>query len=180
MAANIAVSCQQTRFDISDSTAFAGVRRSHFLGFHFSLPFPTHHSFSFPLLFSPPSSRFLLHFPRSSSCLSLSFILERLTRLTRPRHLPTLQLDIKSLSITVHPSSPNPPSSIPDPGSATGSTPTPTSKPNSTRKKAVAADGLEILSNADLKLNPGVCYALVGKNGSGKSSKSHGCLCQEI
>lgn len=33
------------------------------------------------------------------------------------------------------------------------------------------AEGLEILANASLKLKAGVHYALVGRNGSGKSSK---------
>ena len=33
---------------------------------------------------------------------------------------------------------------------------------------------LEILTNANLKLKPGVHYALIGRNGSGKSSKCAG------
>jgi ABC-type molybdenum transport system ATPase subunit/photorepair protein PhrA len=63
---------------------------------------------------------------------------------------------------------------LPTPASSYSGTATPTgiesAKAKSTRKKA--ADGIEILSNAGLKLNPGVRYALVGKNGSGKSSMS--------
>ncbi|ERF69207.1 hypothetical protein EPUS_01164 [Endocarpon pusillum Z07020] len=89
MASSIAVSCQQTRFDISDSTVFTG-------------------------------------------------------------------LDIKGLNITIQapvPSSDN----------------IEASKAKSARKKALA-DGIEILSNAELKLNPGLRYALTGKNGSGKST----------
>jgi ABC-type polysaccharide/polyol phosphate transport system ATPase subunit len=39
-------------------------------------------------------------------------------------------------------------------------------------KGKARADGLELLSNATLKLKAGVHYALIGRNGTGKSSKS--------
>ncbi|KAJ8058556.1 hypothetical protein OCU04_012734 [Sclerotinia nivalis] len=39
-------------------------------------------------------------------------------------------------------------------------------KPNGKSK----AEGLEILSNASLKLKAGICYALIGRNGTGKST----------
>jgi ABC-type polysaccharide/polyol phosphate transport system ATPase subunit len=38
-------------------------------------------------------------------------------------------------------------------------------------KGKAAAEGTEILSNAKLRLKAGSRYALVGRNGSGKSSK---------
>jgi ABC-type multidrug transport system ATPase subunit len=39
------------------------------------------------------------------------------------------------------------------------------------RGKAKAkAEGVEVLVGAELRLKPGVCYGLVGRNGSGKSS----------
>lgn len=38
-------------------------------------------------------------------------------------------------------------------------------------KKSKGAEGLEILSNAHLKLKEGRRYALVGRNGTGKSSE---------
>jgi ABC-type polysaccharide/polyol phosphate transport system ATPase subunit len=59
------------------------------------------------------------------------------------------QLDIEGLNITV------------------------TSSVGKTVSKAKAkarAEGLEILSNATLKLKAGVNYALIGRNGTGKSS----------
>lgn len=38
-------------------------------------------------------------------------------------------------------------------------------------KGKARAEGLEILSNATLKLKAGVHYALIGRNGTGKSSE---------
>ena len=38
-------------------------------------------------------------------------------------------------------------------------------------KGKARAEGLEIVSNASLKLKPGVHHALIGRNGTGKSSK---------
>jgi ABC-type polysaccharide/polyol phosphate transport system ATPase subunit len=38
-------------------------------------------------------------------------------------------------------------------------------------KGKARAEGLEILANATLKLKAGVHYALIGRNGTGKSSK---------
>ncbi len=38
-------------------------------------------------------------------------------------------------------------------------------------KGKARAEGLEILSNASLKLKAGVQYALIGRNGTGKSSE---------
>lgn len=40
------------------------------------------------------------------------------------------------------------------------------------KSKAKSSDGLEILTNAKLQLKAGQRYALVGKNGSGKSSEA--------
>ena len=45
-------------------------------------------------------------------------------------------------------------------------------KPSSSKSKGKSkADGLEILSNAKLRLKEGQRYALVGRNGTGKSSE---------
>lgn len=38
-------------------------------------------------------------------------------------------------------------------------------------KGKARAEGSELLTNADLKVKPGVCYALIGRNGTGKSSE---------
>jgi ATPase subunit of ABC transporter with duplicated ATPase domains len=38
-------------------------------------------------------------------------------------------------------------------------------------KGKARAEGLEILSNATLKLKAGIHYALIGRNGTGKSSE---------
>ncbi|RDL31461.1 uncharacterized protein BP5553_09670 [Venustampulla echinocandica] len=73
----------------------------------------------------------------------------------RPEHVLSLQLliiqqlDIDGLNITVT--------------SGTGKS---AAKP----KGKARADGLEILSNASLKLKAGVHYALIGRNGTGKST----------
>jgi ATPase subunit of ABC transporter with duplicated ATPase domains len=40
-------------------------------------------------------------------------------------------------------------------------------------KGKARAEGLEILANASLKLKAGVHYALIGRNGTGKSSEYH-------
>ena len=40
-------------------------------------------------------------------------------------------------------------------------------------KGKARAEGLEILANASLKLKAGVQYALIGQNGTGKSSESN-------
>lgn len=66
-------------------------------------------------------------------------------RLMRPR----AQLDIQGLSITV----------------------TSSDKPAGRKSKARSAQGVEILSEASLRLKQGQRYALVGRNGTGKSSR---------
>jgi ABC-type polysaccharide/polyol phosphate transport system ATPase subunit len=48
-----------------------------------------------------------------------------------------------------------------------------TEKGPSKGKAKSKSDGIEILSNAKLRLKPGQRYALVGRNGTGKSSKSY-------
>lgn len=68
---------------------------------------------------------------------------------TKSRADPVSQLDIEGLNITV----------------------TSAGKAGVKAKGKARAEGLEILSNATLKLKAGVCYALVGRNGTGKSSK---------
>jgi ABC-type polysaccharide/polyol phosphate transport system ATPase subunit len=66
------------------------------------------------------------------------------------------QLDIEGLNITVTSSSGN---------------------PGSKSKAKARAEGLEILTNASLKLKAGIHYALIGRNGTGKSSKfSHATM----
>jgi ABC-type polysaccharide/polyol phosphate transport system ATPase subunit len=60
----------------------------------------------------------------------------------------TWKLDIEGLNITVT--------------SGTGS---------AGKKGKARAEGLEILNNASLKLKAGVQYALIGRNGTGKSSE---------
>jgi ABC-type polysaccharide/polyol phosphate transport system ATPase subunit len=66
------------------------------------------------------------------------------------------QLDVEGLSITVT-------------SAAAGD------KAAKTKGKGKAsAEGTEILTNAKLRLKAGSRYALVGRNGSGKSSKSEG------
>ncbi|EED21426.1 ABC ATPase, putative [Talaromyces stipitatus ATCC 10500] len=68
---------------------------------------------------------------------------------------PSREVDIQGLNITVH--SPQ-----------QSSTETTEKKPKAKSKSK--ADGLELISNADLKLKAGVHYGLVGRNGSGKST----------
>lgn len=58
-----------------------------------------------------------------------------------------LKLDIEGLNITV------------------------TSGAGKSTKGKARAEGLEILANASLKLKAGVHYALIGRNGTGKSSE---------
>lgn len=71
--------------------------------------------------------------------------------LLHQRYIPdSLQLDIEGLNITV----------------TSGDTPSAKGK-----GKAKAAEGTEILSNATLRLKAGSRYAVVGRNGSGKSSR---------
>jgi ABC-type multidrug transport system fused ATPase/permease subunit len=65
-----------------------------------------------------------------------------------------LQLDIEGLNITVTSGA-----------AATG---------KGKGKGKAAAEGTEILNNAKLRLKAGNRYALVGRNGSGKSSESFG------
>ena len=67
------------------------------------------------------------------------------------------QLDIEGLNITVT-------SAAPDAR--------PAGSKGKARAKASKSDGTEILSNAKLRLKAGSRYALVGRNGSGKSSES--------
>jgi ABC-type polysaccharide/polyol phosphate transport system ATPase subunit len=59
------------------------------------------------------------------------------------------QLDIEGLNITV----------------------TSGGKPGVKAKGKARAEGLELLSNASLKLKAGIHYALIGRNGTGKSSE---------
>lgn len=66
-----------------------------------------------------------------------------------------MQLDIEGLNITV---------TSGDGGKAAGKT----------KGKAKAAEGTEILNGAKLRLKAGSRYALVGRNGSGKSSECLG------
>jgi ATPase subunit of ABC transporter with duplicated ATPase domains len=58
------------------------------------------------------------------------------------------ELDIAGLNITVTSSSPS----------------------SATTKGKAKAEGLEILGNATLKVKGGTCYALIGRNGTGKST----------
>lgn len=44
-------------------------------------------------------------------------------------------------------------------------------KPGVKPKGKSRAEGLEILNNASLKLKAGIHYALIGRNGTGKSSE---------
>ncbi len=44
-------------------------------------------------------------------------------------------------------------------------------KSSAKAKGKAKAEGLEILANASLKLKAGVHYALIGRNGTGKSSE---------
>lgn len=67
----------------------------------------------------------------------------------RSWQLTCLQLDISGLFITV----------------------TSGDKPSGRGKSKARSDGVEILSNAKLRLKEGQRYALVGRNGTGKSSK---------
>ena len=46
-----------------------------------------------------------------------------------------------------------------------------TGKGAAKQKGKARAEGLEILANANLKLKAGVHYALIGRNGTGKSSE---------
>lgn len=66
------------------------------------------------------------------------------------------QLDIEGLNITV----------VSGGGAGAGEKPV-----KAKGKGKAAAEGTEILSNAKLRLKAGSRYALVGRNGSGKSSK---------
>lgn len=68
--------------------------------------------------------------------------------------VPGLQLDIEGLNITVTSADSGPK------GTATAKA----------KGKAKASEGTEILSNAKLRLKAGSRYALIGRNGSGKSS----------
>lgn len=62
------------------------------------------------------------------------------------------QLDIEGLDITVAAATPRESEGI-------------------SKSRRTKADGLEILSNAKLRLKEGQRYALVGRNGTGKSSR---------
>ncbi|WEW59790.1 hypothetical protein PRK78_005270 [Emydomyces testavorans] len=79
------------------------------------------------------------------------------------------EIDIQGLDILV--SSSSSPS-----GSGESSTPgrsttlDSSTSPKSRKQKARRSPGKEILSNANLRLKPGVHYGLVGRNGTGKSS----------
>jgi ABC-type polysaccharide/polyol phosphate transport system ATPase subunit len=63
--------------------------------------------------------------------------------------LTVVQLDVDGLNITV----------------------TSSAKSGVKAKGKARAEGLEILANASLKLKAGVHYALIGRNGTGKSSE---------
>ena len=69
------------------------------------------------------------------------------------------QLDIEGLNITIAPA----------PGGSTGTGAKTVAK--SKGKSKGKAEGIEILSNAKLRLKEGQRYALIGRNGTGKSSK---------
>jgi ABC-type polysaccharide/polyol phosphate transport system ATPase subunit len=69
--------------------------------------------------------------------------------------LTSLKLDIEGLNITV------------TSGGKSGVKP----------KGKQRAEGLEILGNASLKLKAGIHYALIGRNGTGKSSECVPKLC---
>jgi ATPase subunit of ABC transporter with duplicated ATPase domains len=47
-------------------------------------------------------------------------------------------------------------------------------------KGKARAEGLELLSNATLKLKAGVHYALIGRNGTGKSSELFAHTAMEV
>lgn len=64
------------------------------------------------------------------------------------------QLDIEGLSITI---------------TSTGES----DKPSGKGKSKAKGQGIEILSNAKLRLKEGQRYALIGRNGTGKSSETH-------
>ncbi len=66
------------------------------------------------------------------------------------------QLDVEGLSITVTSA----------PATAPGE-----KAPKTKGKGKASSEGTEILTNAKLRLKAGSRYALVGRNGSGKSSK---------
>lgn len=68
------------------------------------------------------------------------------------RLLTVWQLDINGLNITVTSASP--------------------SNTGPKVKGRARGEGLEILANASLKLKAGIHYALIGRNGAGKSSES--------
>ena len=63
--------------------------------------------------------------------------------------LTVVELDVEGLNITV----------------------TSSAKSGIKAKGKARAEGLEILANASLKLKAGVHYALIGRNGTGKSSE---------
>lgn len=72
-----------------------------------------------------------------------------------------LQLDVEGLNITIK-------SASPASNDAKASSSTAASKGRAKAK----GEGIEILSNAKLRLKEGQRYALVGRNGTGKSSES--------
>uniref|UniRef100_A0A093UVT7 GTP 3',8-cyclase n=1 Tax=Talaromyces marneffei PM1 TaxID=1077442 RepID=A0A093UVT7_TALMA len=71
---------------------------------------------------------------------------------------PSREVDIQGLNIIVH-----------SPHQQPSAETTATDKKPKGKSKA-KADGLELISNADLRLKAGVHYGLVGRNGSGKST----------
>jgi ABC-type multidrug transport system fused ATPase/permease subunit len=87
--------------------------------------------------------------PHRVSCISRGRVISLVSSHILINNSFLSQLDIDGLSITV-----------------TSRSATPPVKP----KGKARAEGLEILSNATLKLKAGVHYALVGRNGTGKST----------
>ena len=71
-----------------------------------------------------------------------------------------MQIDIKDLSISVTSEAPEPAASSKVKG-----------------KSKAKGEGLEIISNAELRLKAGTHYALIGRNGTGKSSMEVNHLC---
>ncbi|KAI0165528.1 P-loop containing nucleoside triphosphate hydrolase protein [Xylariaceae sp. FL1272] len=78
------------------------------------------------------------------------------------KHVDEEALDIEGLNITVK----STPSKSRGTGNVVGSS------AGESRKGKLKSEGIEILNDATLRLKAGQCYALIGRNGTGKSSKS--------
>lgn len=59
----------------------------------------------------------------------------------------------------------------------TSEAPEPVDSSKAKGKSKAKAEGLEIISNAELRLKAGTHYALIGRNGTGKSSTDVNHLC---